>query len=143
MTDAPSFIRQGTENDIPFMTALFQEAYPARGIERGLPWMKWAMGNVDRLVLVGAHSAGVACVSWNYGFEPKGRLDILAARPAARGFLEPFRMLGMMIQWAKLRGAVGTFKIEADTGVDFGPFARRLGGQPVTRTWYEIPLENV
>ena len=49
-------------------------------------------------------------------------------------------MVRMMIAWAKEQGAQGAFKLEADTGIDFAPFAKRLGGHAVTTTRYDIPL---
>ena len=63
---------------------------------------------------------------------------MLCARKGA-GF-EAFRMVRMMIQWAREQGAQGEFKLDADTGVDFGPFARRLGGRASSAQWYVIPL---
>ena len=102
--------------------------------------MEWAIQNPERLVLIGANSVGVAQASWQYGFERRARLDMLGARPVAGAALEALKMVRMMLVWAKEQGAEGTFRLDADTGVDFGPFARRLGGKPVTLTRYEIPL---
>lgn len=133
----PTEIRVATLNDMPYMIALAQESYPNRGIERGIPWMEWALKSPERLVLVGPGCAGVAQVSWNYGFERRARLDMLAGR----SHWSTFKMVRYMLAWAKSMGATGTFRLDADTGVDFAPFAKRLGGRPVTLTRYEIPLE--
>lgn len=133
-------IRRATLADMPFLIALAKEKYPARQIEQGIGWMEWCIQNPERLVLVGPNSAGVAQVSWQYGFERRARLDMLGARPTAGGALEALRMVRMMLVWAKEQGAQGSFRLDADTGIDFGPFARRLGGKPVTLTRYELPL---
>ena len=133
-------IRAATLDDMPFIIELAREKYPQRTIEKGIPWMAWAIQNSERLVLVGPNSGGVAQVSWNYGFERRARIDMLGARAVPGAALEALRMVRMMLVWAKEQGAEGTFRLDADTGVDFGPFARRLGGKPVTTTRYEIPL---
>jgi hypothetical protein len=131
-------IRRATDADKPFMLALAKECYPDRGIERGVPWVEWCMANSERLVLVGPNSFGIARVEWIYGFERRSGMDMLCARKGT-GF-EAFRMVRVMLRWAKESGAKGEFKLEADTGVDFGPFARRLGGRSNAAQWYMIPL---
>ena len=136
----PPSIRVATLADMPFIIEMAREKYPARTIEKGIPWIEWCIGNSERLVLVGLNSVGVAQVSWNYGFERRARLDMLGARPVKGAVLEALRMVRIMLGWAKAQGADGTFRLDADTGVDFGPFAARLGGKPVTLTRYEIPL---
>ena len=137
---ARKFIRRASLDDMPFIIGMAKEKYPARQIEQGIPWMEWCIGSPERLVLVGPNSVGVAQVDWRYGFERRGRLDMLASRPQASAPWEAFRMVRMMLAWAKEQGAQGTFRLYADTGIDFGPFAKRLGGEPVTLTRYEIPL---
>ncbi|MFA5897720.1 MAG: hypothetical protein WC829_01275 [Hyphomicrobium sp.] len=134
-------IHVATDADKPFMLALAREKYPGRNIDLGIPWVERCMANPDRLVLVGPNSFGIAQADWLYGFERRGRLDMLCARPQPGVALEALRMVRMMVGWAKSRGCLGTFKLDADTGVDFGPFARRLGGVKVTSVRYEIPLE--
>lgn len=133
-------VRRATLADMPFIIAMAKEKYPARQIEQGISWMEWCIGSPERLVLIGPNSAGVAQVSWNYGFERRARLDMLGARATPGAALEALKIVRMMVAWAKEQGAQGTFRLDADTGVDFGPFARRLGGGPVTLTRYEIPL---
>ena len=137
---APPAIRRATVSDIPFVRELARLKYPARAIDGALHWFQWCLSNPDRLVLVGTNSVGVAQVDWYYGFERRARLDILASRPVSGTAWEAFRMVRMMVAWAKEQGAQGTFKLDADTGADFGPFARRMGGKAVTITRYEIPL---
>lgn len=137
---APPAIRRATLDDIPFIRELALEKYPARQVEQGLSWMLWCLKNPERLVLVGQNSVGMAAMAWNYGFEPRARLDMLASRPVAGAPWEAFRMVRMMIAWAKEQGAQGAFKLEADTGIDFAPFAKRLGGYAVITTRYDIPL---
>ena len=137
---AHAAIRRATAEDIPFVRELARLKYPERAIEQALGWFEWCLKNPERLVLVGTNSVGIAQVDWRYGFERRGRLDMLASRPMPYAAWEAFRMVRMMVAWAKEQGAQGTFRLDADTGIDFGPFARRLGGTPVTLTRYEIPL---
>lgn len=140
VTSIAPAIRRATLADMPFIVALANEKYPMRMIEKGIPWMEWCIQNPERLVLVGPNSIGVAQVQWNYGYERRARLDMLGARPAPGAALEALRIVRMMLVWAKEKDAVGTFRLDADTGVDFGPFAKRLGGKLVTSIRYEIPL---
>lgn len=134
-------IREATADDLPFILEFGKAMYPSRDIQKGMRWMAWAIENPDRLVLIGTDSVGVAQVSRNYGFENKGKLDILASRPVPGAALEALRMIRIMARWAKSRGAIGTFRLSADTGVDFKPFSDRLGGKAMIVTHYEIPLE--
>ena len=133
-------IRQATLDDIPFIMALASEKYPGRDVEKDRPWASWCIQNPDRLVLIGPNSMGCAQVDWIYGHECKARLDVLAARPGP--FWEALRMVRIMVNWARQKGAIGTFKLNAETDVNFAPFASRLGGRKVTTTYYEIPLEQ-
>lgn len=135
-------IRQGTLADIDAGIAMVRDRYPNRSIDEARHWIAWLLQNKNRLVLIGSHSVGCAEFTWKYGFEPRARLGFLAAKPSALAALEPLRMVRMMIKWAKDKGAKGSFVLDADTGVDFGPFAARLGGvEKVVRRW-EIPLEQ-
>lgn len=145
---SPGPIRLGQVEDIPALVEFALEAYGNRMIPRGEAWVKsggarwleWCILNPERLVLIGANSVGIAQVAWHYGFERKGRMDVLVSRPGSRTPLETLKMVRLMLSWARQRGAVGSFRLDADTGVDFEPFAQRLGGKPVTNVRYEIPL---
>lgn len=131
-------IRKATLADIPAGLALAEAAYPGRGVEKAAKWAEWCINNPDRLVLVSPKGVGIAQVSWNYGFELKGRLDLLYV--AKGSGLEALKMLRIMVAWAKAKGAVGSFAVDADTGVDFGPFVKRLGGTQTKGVRYLIPL---
>lgn len=134
-------VRRATLADIPAGVALLRKMYPERGVGDAEDYARWLLSNENRLVLIGSHSLGCAQFTWKYGFEPRARLDFLAAEPAAHDILEPLQIVRMMLAWARQKGAKGTFILDADTGVDFGPFAKRLGGhERVMRRW-EIPLE--
>lgn len=140
MTEAVTPIRIATLDDITLIGEIARQQYPHLDVEKARGWLTWAIQHPDRLVLVGLNSVGIAQVAWFYGMEKRARLDVLARRPAPEGVLEAFRMVRIMVSWGKEKGATGNFKLDADTGVDFGPFAKRLGGKPVTVTRYEIPL---
>lgn len=136
----PGAIHRATEADKPFMLEIARAKYDARVIDKSIAWVEWCMGNPERLVLVGANDFGIAQVDWIYGFERRGRLDLLASRPTAGAVLEALRMVRLMVGWAKEKGCQGTFKLDADTGVDFTAFAARLGGRKVEVLRCEIPL---
>lgn len=139
-----ALIHEASERDKPFMLALAQEKYPRRVVEKSIRWVERAMDNPDRLVLVGPNSFGIAQADWIYGSERRGRLDMMCARTEAAAGLaagvEILRMVEIMVGWARTKGCAGTFKLDADTGVDFEPLAQRLGGKVVTVKRCEIPL---
>lgn len=139
--EVPYKFRKATEADIPFILALAKELYPDRPVEQGVPWITRAMRDPAHFVVVGPHSAGCCHITKHYGFEPKARLDMLARRPGVTtATMEALKLLRVMLWWAKDRGAKGNFTLDADTGVDFEPFAKRLGGKRVEYVRYEIPL---
>lgn len=140
-----SVIRRATEADIPHGLGIAQQAYPGRGIEKAVEWAKWHINQPNSIVLIGPSTLGIASIVFKYGFEKRSRLDMLAALPEKSGVLEALQQVRAMVRWAALQGAVGQFRIDADTGIDFGPFAKRLGGfevDPVKYPRYDIPLDG-
>lgn len=138
-------VRRMTEEDIPRGLEIAKHAYPGRGIENGVDWVRWHMKQANSLVLVGPGTLGIASIVFKYGFEKRARLDMLAAIPDRAGVIEAMQQVKAMVRWAALQGAQGQFRIDADTGVDFGAFARRLGGcevDPVKYPRYDIPLDG-
>jgi len=124
--------------DIPRWLAVAQSRYPGRPVEQAVPWVEQCIASPNRLALVGDRACGIAEIGLYYGFERRSRLSFLFSSPGAG--MEPLRILRQMVVWAKENGAVGHFVVDADTGVDFGPFARRLGGVTVNEARYRIPL---
>lgn len=140
-----SAIRRATEADIPRGLDIAQRAYPGRGIEMAVDWAKWHLRQANSLVLIGPGTLGIASITFKYGFEKRARLDMLAATPEKSSVVEALQQVRAMVRWAALQGAVGHFRIDADTGVDFGAFARRLGGHevdPVKYPRYDIPIDG-
>lgn len=137
-----STIRRGRDEDIPFMLEICKERYGERASEISIPWMKWHIKNPSSLVLVGSATIGLASINLHYGFEKQARLDMLAAKREKSAVFEALQQVRAMVRWAAINGAEGTFKIDADTGVDFGPFAKRLGGSPINYPRYQIPLDG-
>ncbi len=131
-------IRRAAEPDRAFIMELVREKYPDR-FDKGVHYVEWCLKQPDKLVAVGPNSFGVASAYWNYGFERRAGSSILCARPVAGSALEIVRMLRFMLVWAKQQGCEGLFRLQEDTGVDFGPLARRLRGRE--RIVWEIPLE--
>lgn len=145
-TDYPA-IRRATPDDVPFLVELAREMYASRigtipGIEAGgIEWLRWAMSEPDRLVLVGQHSGCVASINVHYGYERRGRIDALCARPMPGASLEAMRIVRVVLAWARERGA-SRVRLGADTGADFGPFAKRLGGIRKEEVYYDFPLQE-
>lgn len=135
-------IRPATLDDLPEIGRRLIRHYAGRAtpaqIMRGAKWMIWAINSPARLVLLGPNSFGVAQTAMFYGCERRAAVDILCCRPNAGGSLEALRMVRKMVAWARRRGAPN-LRLDSDTGVDFGPFGRRLGAKPVLVTKYEIP----
>lgn len=140
-----STIRRVTEADIPWGMKIAMDRYPGRDVIHATGYIKWCLGSPNHIVLRGDFAFGVASVNMKYGFEKRARLDILAAERGNKAVLESFHIVRAMVRWAALQGAQGAFVIDSDTGVDFGPFARRLGGHevdPAQNRRYHIPLDG-
>lgn len=129
-------IRVAEPKDIDPYLALAKDLYPHLDVYLAKPWVEWCLSRPDRLCLVGDRSFGIAEYSVLYGFVPRGQLAILGSQ---RGGWESFKIVKTMLEWAKSKGAV-SFRLDANTGVDFSPFCRRLGGMEVTYPRYEIKL---
>lgn len=116
--------------------------YPTRATNAtaiaGAKWICRAINSPNSLVLLSPSAFGIVSIGTYYGCERRARVDILCSRPSAGHSLESLRMVRKMIAWAKHRG-FPTLRLEADTGVDFGPFARRLGAGLVMTTKFDIP----
>ena len=132
-------IKIATAEDLPRVFEIGRASYKNRDVGLAQRYLEDALNRSDRLFLVGNETAGIASVTDIYGFERKARLDILAGYGTKTAPLEAFRMVKIMLDWATKAGAK-SFRLEADTGVDFAPFARRLGGALVNNPCYDIPL---
>ena len=129
-------IHIASEPDREFIMELVREKYPTKAVDRSVPWVEWCLKNPDHLVLVGENSFGIARSEWVYGFERLGTLLILCSRGRN---LEALRMVRKMIAWAKTRGCL-EFRLDANTGVDFAAFGKRLKAKRETILRYNIPL---
>lgn len=140
-----SLIRIATLADIPFIMDIGKERYGDRAVGPSFDWVRYQMQNASAVVLVGPESVGISSIAWKYGSEKRARLDVLCARRTRTAPIEALQVLKAMIRWAAFNGAQGMFRVDADTGVDFGPFAKRLGGVEVdARRYprYDIPLDG-
>lgn len=134
-------IRPAALTDLLEIARRMMRHYPTRATNAtaiaGAKWICWAITNRDRLVLIGPNAFGIASIGTFYGCERRARVDILCSRLSAGHSLESLRMVRKMVAWARRRG-VSSLRLDADTEVDFAPFARRLGARPVTTTKFEI-----
>lgn len=139
------FPRVAVPNDLDFVMRMGIKFYGSRidtqeKINGAAQWVRHAIADPDRLVLVHPGALGMAHVNWHYGVEGRGYADILCCDPETAGPWTALKMARMMVEWAKGKGADGKFRLSADTGVDFGPFAARLGGRLSPDKIYEIEL---
>lgn len=135
-------IRVATVDDIDDALAIARECYPGREVGNARQWAEWIIKNPDRLALIGKDTVGIAAVYLNYGFERHARIDMLASRKTKAAPLEALEMIRIMMHWAwHHKGLRTTLRLSSDTGVDFKPFAERLGGCAVTPS-YDIPLKE-
>lgn len=133
-------LRKATEDDLPALLELGRDLYPGRGTDAAEGWIREMVRSPDALVVIGDKGAGICRVIRHYGFEPKVRLEALAVRPG-QGILA-LKIIKVMLWWGRQKGLRTVLSIGADTGVDFAPFAARLGGRKVETVSYEIPLEE-
>lgn len=133
-------IRVATLDDLPKWLYLAKERYPDRDIGATARWVSWCITHPARLVLVGHGCAGIAGVDLHYGIELRGKMNVLYSIPCLEPGIEAMTMLKKMVAWAKEKGAVPPFLIDNDSGVDFGPFVKRLGGQRDEAPRYTIPF---
>ena len=139
MTVAASFIRRATPDDVEFGIGLVRELYPNRDITKMRGWLTWVLNNPDYCTLIGINSVGCASVYWKYGTDMRARLQFLGANTKPGYVFEPLRIVRMLMDWSKSKGAKGEFRLDADTGVNFAPFAKRLGGTHKTAEYWDIP----
>lgn len=142
-----SAIRPATLADMNAMLEIAEEMYPGRGVRAGWDWMKGCIENRSgaNFAWVGEHSMLVAHIYRQYGFELRCRIDMLCARRQKRAIMEAFQLVKACKRWAAVNGVQHPLKLDADTGADFGPFAKRLGGwqvDPKRYPVYEIPLDG-
>lgn len=139
----PMPIRQAAPEDLAEIIRRIMLHYGVRAspekIKQSSPWMQQAIVDPNRLVLLGPNSFGMARVGTFYGSERQASVDILCCRPIASAAFESLRMLRKMIAWTRRRGAP-TLRLEADRGIDFEPFARRLNAERRVSVRYEIPV---
>lgn len=133
--------RLASEAEIPKYLEIAKEAYPERDVSKALPWISWALKSPNHIILIGDHSFCVASTYIKYGMEKRALVEMLASRKSARGALEALQLCRAVVLWATLQGAT-QLRLGADTGVDFGPFAARLGGVRAAPS-YDITLGNV
>lgn len=142
-----SAIRPLAFADAPWIAELVLECYPNREVKLGRDWMLAQIANRNGTAFAwrGEDSLIIAHVTRRYGIELIARVDMLCARRKKAAVLECLFLLKAAKRWAAVNGVRRPLILDADNGVDFGPFARRLGGckvDPDLYPTYEIPLDG-
>lgn len=140
MNAVAAHIREATLDDLPKWLFLAKERYPDRDVAATAKWVSWCIQHPSRLVLVGRACVGIAGVDLHYGIELRAKMNVLYSIPNLEPGLEAMAIMKRMLAWAKEKGAIPPFLIDNDSGVDFGPFVNRLGGQPDLAPRYTIPF---
>lgn len=140
MTAAHHEIRRAVISDIPGWLSLARGRYPGMDLSGVEKWVEWCIQSPKRLVLVGNATAGVAGLDLWHGIALRAQLIAMFTVPERQPGMEPVAMLRIMVAWARENKAKPPFLIDAQTGVDFGPFAARLGGHPAKEPRYVIPF---
>lgn len=126
-------IRIATLEDLDWLLDLARERYPYFEEDGARTWLTNVLTNQDVLCIRGEYGALVACahvLMWNPK-KPQVHMVFVVARPN-RAF-EGYRMLEIMVQWARSLGASAHFGEE--TGIDLAPYARRLGAAMDRPSW--------
>lgn len=131
-------------SDIPKIIGLAAQKYPGIDVPGSFAWLHRTMRDDDCCVLFYGDCCIVSTVAATFYFpgDKTGHLLMLFgdAEALKKTPMLPFRMLSQVVDWARSKGAT-KFRFGADTGVDFAPFARRLGARPDTPA-YVVDLER-
>jgi hypothetical protein len=120
-------LRIVTKSDIPDLMRIARARYGDFDQIAAKAWAERAIGQPDALFIRSDHAFGVAAMQ-PFFYNPDvehARLVFLASSAPNPWAMEPYHILHDLVVWAKNRGAQ-TFSFGSDTGVDFGPFAKRL-----------------
>lgn len=129
--------------DVPKIIAMARTRYPGIDVSGSARWLSSILSNQDYCVLYSPICCAIATVVTTFYYPTRktghllmlfGDADYLKNRPWI-----PFRMLQQVIDWSRSRGAT-TFRFGADTGIDFGAYAKRLRATADTPA-YIVDLE--
>lgn len=120
-------IRSVTRADIPFLIALGAAKYPQYPQDRVAEWLSARIPFGNNIIWLrserGSAMAELMVRFWESN-PSVWRMTFLAALENAD--LEGYRLLKSVVKMARAQGAT-EFHFDSDTGVDFSPFAKRLG----------------
>lgn len=129
-------IRLATVEDLDDIIEIGLSRYPEFHVENTRRWAEQAISNPNMLFVRSDNGFGVAGLT-SFFYEPnvkRATMMYLCTREHSR--MEGYRILKMMIQWAKILGAT-SFHFGEETGIDLSPLAKRLGAK-VDRPSYRI-----
>jgi hypothetical protein len=122
-------IRPATAGDLDKILAIARAAYADFDFddEACRQWALKAFQNPDVLIAVGNHGFGVSGVSAPFWAPLKRRgVMVFLASTGGSGY-EPCAILRYMIKWALRDRGASTYHFGEDTGVNFAPYAKRVG----------------
>jgi hypothetical protein len=128
-------IRKATPEDAKFLIDLAKTSYPNFDEPAAYEWLGKAMQLDNYAVFRGERCGGVMMVN-GFFYNPselRGFMLYCVAYPKA-GW-EVFRLFKAMIDWALNEKMAASVHFGSETGVNFAPFAKRLGGSQDTPSW--------
>lgn len=120
-------IRPVTRADIPFLLALGATKYPDYPHTESEAWLNASIPHSNGIIWLRSETGSAMAELLHRFWETAPsvwRLVFLATADPAH--LEGYRLLKTVIKLARAQGAT-EFQFDSDTGVDFSPFAKRLG----------------
>lgn len=118
-------IREATSADIPFLLAVARARYPAFDERATIAWLHQALTIPHVRVVRGDYGGGVGIVTRPFHGGPS-RAHMLFTVTLPNRRMEGYFIIKALDEWRREMGAE-SLHFGSDTGVDFAPFARRLG----------------
>lgn len=131
-------IRHVTIEDSDFLISLAKESYTLPFVEEAArEWIARVVAAPDEAIFIRTDNATGVSVIQRPAWAPH-QLEAHMVFLVSRGNgvdMEGYKILKAMIEWAREQGA--SFHFGEQTGIDFAPFAKRLGAVP-DRVTYTI-----
>lgn len=136
-------IRLCTPDDVEWMIKVASSRYPGEfDPDQARVWVPQRLTSPDMLFIRGEHSFGVAHLArrFNAPDRVQAYLTLLYSDADNTHLLEPLMLVKNMKEWAVSKNA-SKFWMSDISGIDLGPFAKRIGGRLAGHT-YVVDLDD-